>query len=286
VVVDGIRTHYLEDGEGRTDVLLHAGEFCGGAWMSWEHLITVLADHYHVVAPDWLGFGQTDKLHDFNGGQKRRMWHMTRFIQTMAIEEAAFVGNSMGGTLLLHVAASEQPAWPIAAMVVASGGGYVPFNEARRVLTDYDGSLESMRAIVRTMFYDSRFAADDAYVERRHRASLEPGAWEATAAARLKSPAVPPRDEIFGQPDPLRYELVSVPTLLIAGADDPLREPGYVQPVHERIPCSRLEVFEHCGHVPQLEYPERFNRLTVEFLAEVYPTSVTIAMEGAVGVAR
>jgi pimeloyl-ACP methyl ester carboxylesterase len=59
-----------------------------------------------------------------------------------------------------------------------------------------------------------------------------------------------------------------------------------VLPVHARIPGSRLEVFEHCGHVPQLEYPERFNRLTVEFLAEVYPTSVTIAMEGAVGVAR
>jgi pimeloyl-ACP methyl ester carboxylesterase len=275
LVVDGIRTHYLEAGDGPPVVLLHAGEFGGSAELSWERTIPALAQRYRVIAPDWLGYGETDKLHDFNGGQRRRLWHMSRTIEALAIERAAFIGNSMGGTLLAKMAAAERPEWPIAALVLASGGGFVPFNEARRVLTDYDGSLEGMREIVRTMFFDERFANDDAYVERRHRASLQPGAWEATAAARLKSPAVAPRDQDFGQPDSTPYELVDVPTLLIAGAEDRLREPGYATEVHERIAGARLEVFERCGHLPQLERPEDFNRIVLEFLADVYPSDAS-----------
>lgn len=271
VVVDGIRTHYLEAGDGRPVVLLHAGEFGGGAEMSWEQTIPALADRYRVVAPDWLGFGETDKLHDFNGGQARRLWHMTRFLETIAIRDAAFIGNSMGGTLLAKVAAAQVPKWPIAALVLASGGGFVPFNESRRRLVDYDGSLEGMRDIVRTMFHDQRFAQDDAYVQRRHHASLAPGAWEAAAAARLKAPASHDREDVFGQPDTTPYELIDVPTLLVAGADDSLRESGYAEELHKRISNSRLNVFSRCGHLPQLEHPAQFNDLVTKFLSEVYP---------------
>ncbi|MQA16675.1 MAG: alpha/beta fold hydrolase [Pseudonocardiaceae bacterium] len=271
VVVDGIRTHYLEAGEGRPVVLLHAGEFGGGAQLSWEQTIPALAERYRVIAPDWLGFGETDKLHDFTGGQSRRLWHMTRFLEVLAVGDAAFVGNSMGGTLLAKVAAAEHPEWPITALVLASGGGFVPFNQARRQLVDYDGSAEGMRDIVRTVFYDERFARDDAYVQRRHRASLAPGAWEAAAAARLKPPTAPERDDVFGQPDTTPYELIDVPTLLVAGADDRLREPGYADELHKRIRGSRLSVFSSCGHLPQLEHPAQFNDLVTAFLSEVYP---------------
>lgn len=270
VVVDGIRTHYLEAGEGRTVVLLHSGEFGGCAAIGWEPTIPALARHYRVVAPDWLGFGGTDKLHDFNGGQARRLWHMGRFLEVMGIEEAAFVGNSMGGSLLVRMAAARPPAWPIAALVLASGGGFIPFNEARRTLVDYDATLEGMRAIVRTMFHDPSFAADDEHVRRRWQSSLEPGAWEVSAAARFKSPAVAARGD-FGQPDPTEYELIGVPTLVVAGADDLLREPGYAQELHGRIAGSELRVFERCGHMPQLEHADEFNALALDFLARAYP---------------
>src|SRR5690606_30152672 len=80
IVVDDIRTHYLEAGEGPPVVLLHSGEFGGAAELSWEFTIPALAAHYRVIAPDWLGFGRTDKVHDFTQGQARRLRHMRRFI--------------------------------------------------------------------------------------------------------------------------------------------------------------------------------------------------------------
>lgn len=267
VVVDGIRTHYLDGGDGPTVVLLHSGEFGGCAELTWERTIPALAERYRVVAPDWLGFGGTDKLHDFAGGQARRLWHMGRVLETLALDDPVLVGSSMGGTLLAGVAA-RRPRWPMRAVGLVSGGGFIPFNDARRVLVEYDGSLDGMRRIVATMFHDPRFAADEELVRRRQEASLAPGAWEASAAARLKSPAVPERGD-FGVPDAIEYERIELPTLIVAGADDPLREPGYAQGVHERIAGSELHVLERCGHMPQLEHPERFNAILLDWLARV-----------------
>ena len=71
VMVDGVRTHYLEAGDGPAVVLLHSGEFGGCAELSWEFNIVALAGHFRVLAPDWLGFGRTDKLFDFAHGRAR-----------------------------------------------------------------------------------------------------------------------------------------------------------------------------------------------------------------------
>jgi len=62
VVVDGIRTHYLEAGDGFPVALLHSGEYGASAELSWEHNIGALAGHFRVVAPDWLGFGQAERF--------------------------------------------------------------------------------------------------------------------------------------------------------------------------------------------------------------------------------
>src|ERR1700735_4103796 len=79
IEVDGMRTHYLEAGEGPPVVLLHSGEFGGCAELSWEYLIPALSQHFRIIAPDWLGFGRTAKVHDFEGKRARMMSHLVRF---------------------------------------------------------------------------------------------------------------------------------------------------------------------------------------------------------------
>ena len=271
VIVDGIRTHLLEAGAGPVVVLLHAGDFGSCSEMSWEYTIGALARHYRVIAPDWLGYGLPEKLYDFQGGQRRRLWHMGRVLETLAIERAAFIGNSMGGTLLAGVAASSKPDWPIAALVLVSAGGFTPDNQARRDTIDFDGTADGMRRILRTVMYDERWSLNEAYVARRLRFATAPGAYEAIAAARFKSPVAPPRGD-FGRPDTIPYEEIGVPTLVIAGADDQLRLPGYASELTARIPDNRLLVLDECGHMPQIEKATRVNDAVCEFLADVYPS--------------
>jgi len=263
VDVGGIRTHYLEAGDGDPLVLLHSGEFGAGAALTWEHNIDALAEHFRVIAPDWLGFGQTDKLHDFVSGSDRRMRHMAAFLRTVDVDGALFAGCSMGGTQLVREAARADCRLPIKAMAVISGGGFVPDNEHRRSMLDYDGTEDAMVRILEATFDDPRWAANREYVRRRVAASLEPGAWEAINAARLKAPNVPPRSS-FGQDDTTPYEAIPFPTLLVVGARDKLREPGYHVPM-ERIPSSQTLVVDDAGHLVNIERAEVVNPALVAF---------------------
>jgi pimeloyl-ACP methyl ester carboxylesterase len=262
VDVEGMRTHYLEAGSGPNLVLLHSGEFGASAEFSWERNIDDLAKHFHVVAPDWLGFGQTAKIFSFDDMIALRIRHIAQFLNTIGIGAAHFIGNSMGGGVLATVAGQDDPAWPIQKMILTGAGGFAPKNAARETLNTYEGSLDHMRRIVQTLFINPAVKNDEAYIARRHQASLEPGAWEAVAAARFKRPGAEgkPREEI-------RYGNIKVPTLVLCGAHDPLREPGFGASLQKQIPGSRLIVFENGGHCPQIDDPERFNREAIAFLS-------------------
>lgn len=265
-----IRTHYLEAGEGPVVVLLHSGEFGGSAELCWEHNIPALAERFRVVAPDWIGFGETDKVYDFVSGSGRRMGHLVAFLAELGIEEADFVGASMGATALIREAASPDCRLHARRIVLASGGGFVPDNEWRRRILDYDGSPEAMRSILEANFNDPAWWEDEEYVRRRVESSLAPGAWEVISAARLKAPNVPARSN-FGQPDTIPYENVTTPTLIFAGGEDKLREPGYHEGMLERMPDARAVVVPGAGHLLHIERADEFNRLTLDFLSASTP---------------
>ncbi|HEX9808997.1 MAG TPA: alpha/beta fold hydrolase [Alphaproteobacteria bacterium] len=269
VTFDGIRTHYLEAGRrggGPTVLLLHSAEYGGAAEFSWEYNLEALGAHFHVLAPDHLGFGRTDKLFDFRGQFDRRIAHIRRFLEVMEVTDAYVVGSSMSGGLSLTVAARDAPDWPIRKVVSCSGGGYAPDNAERKVLNSYDGSREHMRRIVEIMFVDPSWAADEAYIDRRQEMARLPGAWEATSAARFRAPFREARAP--SEREALDYSRIRVPTLIMAGARDPLRNPGYGEALAAEIPGAVLHVFQNAAHMGNIECADEFNAAVIGFLRE------------------
>jgi pimeloyl-ACP methyl ester carboxylesterase len=264
VMVQGIKTHYLEAGEGPTVVLLHAGEFGGCAEISWEFNIEALSRQFRVVAPDFVGFGRSDKLRDFGGHGQRMIRHITDFLEQMCIDRADFIGNSISGRFLCRVASAEYPEWPIRRMISVSGGGFEPDNEERRILQNYDATREGMQGVLRVLFHNSKWWSDEGYLKRRHELSLIPGAWEVAAASRFKSPVVGERP-LFGRPDRTPYEKIRVPVLFVAGANDRLLQDNYWKEVAGRAPKGSYHVFDACGHCPHIEYADEFNELACAF---------------------
>jgi pimeloyl-ACP methyl ester carboxylesterase len=65
-----------------------------------------------------------------------------------------------------------------------------------------------------------------------------------------------------------RLTELRMPTLLIWGGHDHIFPASHAQAAMERIPNGRLEVFDDSGHTPQMEEPDRFNRLVLDFLTQ------------------
>ena len=261
VNVEGMRTHYFEGGAGPTVVLLHSGEFGGCSELSWEYMFDALTPHYRVLAPDWLGYGRTAKVFSFDDMWAQRVHHTREFLKVHCVERAHFIGNSLGGTILAAVAASKAPSWPIDRMVVISGGGFMPENEARQTLNSYDGSREHMRRILKAMFVTPELWTNEAYLDRRHALSLEPGAWECTAAVRFRGPGY-----VSTRPPEVQYGNISVPTLIVAGVQDALRNDDYGASLQAAIPGSELLMVERAGHCAHIDQPALVNAAILEFL--------------------
>jgi pimeloyl-ACP methyl ester carboxylesterase len=119
-----------------------------------------------------------------------------------------------------------------------------------------------MRRILETTLISSPLRSDEAYLEKRHRLSLVPGSWECTAAARFRRPGVK-----TGEKEEIDYRAIRRPTLIVAGAKDPLREPGYAEKLQKEIAGSELVVFPEAGHFPHLDVPERFNAIAIDLLS-------------------
>ncbi|GGL18159.1 alpha/beta fold hydrolase [Nocardia jinanensis] len=262
LVVDGLHTHFLEAGAGEPVVLLHGGEFGASAEIGWEHTIDALAQRYHLIAPDMLGFGESAKVIDFADGRGMRIRHIARLCALLGIESAYFIGNSMGAVNLLADTTAENPVLPVRAMVTICGGGQIRAGEHMQALYDFDATLPAMRRIVTALFASPAYPADEDCVRRRFESATAPGAWEAIAAARFRRPGAAPPPGPGDRP----FERIQVPTLVIEGGADKLLQPGWAAEIAARIPDARSAVVDEAGHCPQLERPEAVNALLLDFL--------------------
>ncbi|GAA2556916.1 alpha/beta fold hydrolase [Mycolicibacterium diernhoferi] len=266
VSVDGLSTSYLEAGVGDPVVLLHGGEFGGSAEIAWENTIAALGQHYRVIAPDMLGFGESAKVVDFTDGRGMRIRHIARLCEVLGVTSAHFVGNSMGAINLLVDTTSERPVLPVRSLVAICGGGDIQRNEHVGALYDYDATFDAMRAIVAALFADPAYPADDAYVQRRYESSIAPGAWESLAAARFRRPGL----EAPPTPSSQRaYERIRVPVLMIEGGADKLLPAGWAAQIAGQIRGATSAVVPDAGHCPHIEAPEVVNELLLDFLKGV-----------------
>ena len=62
-VANGIRTNYLEDGKASDRPWCSSTAPGPGvtSYANWRLVIPALAEHFHVVAPDMVGFGYSDR---------------------------------------------------------------------------------------------------------------------------------------------------------------------------------------------------------------------------------
>jgi len=106
VEVRGIRTRYFEAGSGPTLLLIHGGQF-GMDYDAgnWAPVFTLLARHFHVLAFDKLGQGETaDPPTDAHWTMAAVIEHAKAFVATMGLGDFHVAGHSRGGLPAARIA--------------------------------------------------------------------------------------------------------------------------------------------------------------------------------------
>jgi 2-hydroxy-6-oxonona-2,4-dienedioate hydrolase len=235
---------------GEATVVLLNGLFGGGwIWDSAWKALTEDNDHDVVRFPD--SFARLDMTID--SPVVWRTW-LIDFLNTTQIRHPILCGNSLGGLIVLDFAA----AFPDRVDAVVSSGSP---GMTRRGLLDPAGDssmsmLNKTDLIAERVFHNpevltpeiARLAYADIRSPKRFRSSLR--------ALRLVQ-------EYDATDIPAE---IRCPVLLIWGDNDRVTPIEDWIPHLEKLKNYELVQIENCGHSPQLEKPEEFNRALLDFL--------------------
>ena len=94
---NGVKIHYITQGQGEPVVLIHG--FSANAYFNWvmPQVFDKLSKHYHVIALDNRGHGQSGKPHEIDKYGPEMVEDVVRLLDHLKIDKAHIVGYSMGG---------------------------------------------------------------------------------------------------------------------------------------------------------------------------------------------
>ena len=256
ISVFGQKIHYVEAGTGPTVILLHG---LGGSTQAWQFNIAPLAEKYHVVVPDQIGFGKSDKPL-VNYRIRTYVDFLDQFCKQLKIERASLVGNSMGG----WIAAAFTAAFPdrVDKLVLVDAAGHAPPKDldTRSFYGLNPTTREGMKVLVAKVFYNKLFLTDAA-IDQAIAARLAAGDGYTINSI---TESIIRGEDFLGQ----TVKTIKNPTLIIWGRQDGLVPLSEGEQFNKDIPGSKLIVFDQCGHVPNLEKAGEFNAAVLKFLSE------------------
>jgi pimeloyl-ACP methyl ester carboxylesterase len=261
IEAEGITTAYLEAGSGEPVIMLHGSGPGVSGMANWQYNIGPLAEKFHVLAPDIVGFGGTERRDDVVYSLRTWTDHVWAFLDAHDIEKTAIVGNSLGGRIALQMA-TDRPERISRMVLMGSPGVGMSLTEGLQALRAYEPSHDAMRALLRNYFAVDPTLITDELVAIRYEASVADGAYEAYRAMFFD-----PRhkgSELGITEDEVRT--ITTPALLVHGREDKVVPLSVSVTMLGLLPNADLHVFSHCGHWTQIERADEFSALVKDYL--------------------
>jgi pimeloyl-ACP methyl ester carboxylesterase len=257
-ILNGARIHYEREGEGMPVVFLHAGV---ADHRMWDPQVESFARHFDVIRPDMRGFGGSDL--------PPRRWSVHgdvfALMEQLELKPAHLIGCSMGGSAAIDFALDHPER--VSRLVIVDGGvsGQKPdpghaalFKEVESA--DETGDNRALNEAEMHLWLDGPYRPHGYVKEPLRKLFLDMNGpslendWEAAPMDQLDPPAID------------RLSEITAPTLIIVGDKDlaPVLETADL--LASRIKHARKAVIQDAAHLPNLEHPEDFSRIVLDFL--------------------
>lgn len=256
-----MKLHYKEIGSGTPVVLIHAFPLSSKMWKAQaEHLSR---NNFRVILPDLPGFGETNsKSEQFSIEEMAHQ--ILELIESLNLEKAIIGGLSMGGYVLFNLfrIAPEK----CAALMFCDTTYLADTDEKRKGRFEMISKIEKSGAdalienMLPNMTSDTTKEKNPALIDELTEIFSKVSPQSAINALRSMAERTDSSDIL---------SKINVPTLLVFGESDKVTNLENANKMNELIPDSELQVIKNAGHYSNLEQPEEFNEILLDFCNRV-----------------
>ena len=254
--------HFATLGSGPTILMLHG---IGGGHLAFAPQLETLAQAgFRAVAWDMPGYGHSAPIEPYTfKGLAERCINLIESLAAAGRPPLTLLGHSMGGMVAQEVIVRRPDLVGRLVLCGTSSSFGKPDGEwQRQFVQERSAPLDAgqtMADVARTLV--PAMAGPQALPEglrlAEHCMSLvSPGTYRRALEALVT----------FNRREAL--QLIGVPSLLVAGEKDPNAPPSVMQKMAEKIPHSRYVEMPGIGHLMNLEAPDAFDQLLIDFLRE------------------
>lgn len=260
----GVPTRALVAGTGEDVIMLHGTS--GHLEAFSRNIVSHVKAGYRCHAIDALGHGYTGKP-PIDYEVPRYAEHVVAYMAAQGMRRAHFIGESLGGWISAWLAVHDPSRIRTLQLVAAGGTKADPeimkkIKDSTRLAVQSD-DINLTRKRLHLLMHDPKNVSDE-LVEIRHRIYHAPE-FVSNIDHLLCLQEMTIRQRNLLTPEDLAQ--VTAPTLIVWGHNNPFGGVPEATAMQANIKGSRLELFEACGHWPQHEQADRYNKLSLEFMA-------------------
>lgn len=273
ITTNGIRLHYVTQGEGPLMLMLHGfPEF----WYSWRHLIPEFAKDYKVVALDLRGYNESDKP------QQQSAYVMSEFVKDvegvikgLGYDRCVLVGHDWGGAIAWNFAYAYPEM--LERLIVLNMPHPAKFADGLRtpqqLLRSSYAFFFQLPVLPELLIQSSDYGAIESAFKGMavNKSAITQADIEAYKDAASRRGALTAMLNYYRNAFPsmtLRdWSILQVPTLMIWGEEDTALGKELTYGTEKYVRDFQIRYIPNCSHWVQQERPELVNQYMREFLA-------------------
>lgn len=260
VKANGININYEVKGNGENLVLIHGA---GDNLNMWYNQFPVFSKGYRTIIYDVRGSGKTESP---KGDYSVSLFveDLYSLMKTIEVEEAFFLGFSMGGRIALELAIDYPDM--VKALILANSSP---------VSRPPSANVQKMRQTNIDLLEKGDI---EKFAETMARSALSPDFQSRNPSAYKKYVKVKAQNKPEGlvrlmktldvRASPPDLSKIQCPVLLIVGENDLVMGIEQGKQAHQAMPGSKFVVMP-TGHASAIEMPDKFNLTVLEFLSEI-----------------
>jgi pimeloyl-ACP methyl ester carboxylesterase len=260
--VDGVEIAYLDEGKGPCAILGHCSSASHKEWLP---LIETLKADWRVLAPDFIGYGQSDPWPIDKPFSIEADVKVLLALARKTKSKLHLVGHSYGAALALE-AARKLGARVKSLTLVEPVSFHLLRIENRPEWKDVEKLGVSVLDPVAKGDDRKAAAAFMSYWLGRWRWWLSPERFKSAIATTIPKVALEFSIAIDGQTSLQDYAEITAPTLLIAGSKTRAPTRAIADLLAATLPNAKLEILRGAGHMSPFTHPSEINRLIISHL--------------------